>query len=222
MVAAALGSWAYSLGQGRSAPAPEPVEPARRTAPDESEQLKSENAELRQRIAQSERQVEIERATYAELTKQVKSLAAENASLKEDLSFFQTLMPPAKGDQALSVNRFGIEKQLVPGEYRYRLLLLHMAPFGAEFTGSYQLVVELVQNGAKREISFPRSDAPDSGEFRLRFKSYQRVEGLIKVPEDGELRRVQIRVFEEGSKNPRLAQTINVSPGGALDVHSKR
>lgn len=215
----ALVYWAYSLGhQNRNVQR----EPTADGAAEESVQLKRENTELRQRLAQTDRQVEIERATYGELAKQVKSLAAENASLQEDLSFFQTLMPPPKAEQTLSVNRFVIEKQLVPGEYRYRLLLLHMAPFGKEFAGSYQLLVELAQNDTKKELAFPASDEVERPDFRLRFKSYQRLDGLFRVPADAQLKRVQIRVFEEGTKNPLLAQTIEVSPDGTLNVHSKK
>ena len=136
--------------------------------------------------------------------------------------FFQALMPPPKADQTLSVNRFTIEKQLAPGEYRYRLLLLHMAPFGKEFSGNYQLLAELAQNGVKKEMAFPSGEAHDGGDFRLRFKSYQRLEGLFRVPEDAQLRKVQIRVFEEGVKSPLLAQTMEVSSDGTLNVHSKK
>jgi hypothetical protein len=222
-LAAALSWWTYSLGQEhRDAAAETAADQGVRESQEESAKLKLENIELRQQLAQAERQVDIERSTYGELAKQVKSLASENASLKEDLAFFQTVMPPPKADQPLSVNRFVIEKQLLPGEYGYRLLLLNMAPFAGEFAGSFQLVVELMQNGRREEVAFPGADARGSVEFRLRFKSYQRLEGLFKVPEDAQVRRVQIRVFEEGNKSPRLVQTIDVAQDGAANVHSKR
>ena len=65
----------------------------------------SELAELNARTAAAERQLQIERATYGDLAKQVKSLAQENATLKEDLAFFQSLTATGK-EGAVSVNRF--------------------------------------------------------------------------------------------------------------------
>src|SRR5262245_31926739 len=52
-----------------------------------------ELAELRSKVAATERQLQIERATYGDLSKQMKTLSEENAALREDLAFFQSLMP---------------------------------------------------------------------------------------------------------------------------------
>ena len=54
--------------------------------------LKDENAGLRREIAAAERQLQIELATHGNLSGQIRTLAEENALLKEDLAFFQTLM----------------------------------------------------------------------------------------------------------------------------------
>lgn len=70
--------------------------------------------ELNARTAAAERQLQIERATYEDLGKQVKALAQENATLKEDLAFFQSLTATGK-DGAISVNRFRIMPESVPG-----------------------------------------------------------------------------------------------------------
>jgi len=58
------------------------------------ETVKLQQAELNElnaRTATAERQLQIERATYGDLAKQVKALEQENATLKEDLAFFQSL-----------------------------------------------------------------------------------------------------------------------------------
>ena len=69
-----------------------------------TEELQSRDAriiELRGQVAAVERQLQIDRATYGDLGRQVKLLAEENAALKEDLGFFQSLMAVRrKGDGA--------------------------------------------------------------------------------------------------------------------------
>ena len=63
-------------------------------------------AELRSQVATSERQMQIERATYGDLAKQVKTLSEQNATLREDLAFFQSLMTAGGKEGAVSINRF--------------------------------------------------------------------------------------------------------------------
>src|SRR5687767_6982145 len=99
----------------------------------------AELAELRSRAAQAERQLQMERAATADLAKQVKSLTFENAALKEDLAFFQSLMPAAGGrEAAISVNRFRLHPEAAAGEYRYQMLLVQNGQRGREFRGRLQ------------------------------------------------------------------------------------
>ena len=59
--------------------------------------LKSESVELRKQSVESINQARIDRASYDTLAEQIKSLSAQNAALKEDLTFFQTLLSSSDG-----------------------------------------------------------------------------------------------------------------------------
>jgi len=76
--------------------------------------------EMRSQVASAQRQLQIDRATYGDLAKQVKTLSEENAALKEDLAFFQSLMASGGKELGLSINRFRVQSDALPGEYRYR------------------------------------------------------------------------------------------------------
>jgi len=102
---------------------------------DEIKRRDADLAEMRSKVAAAERQLQIERATYGDLARQVKTLAEENAGLKEDLAFFQSLMP-AGGREGVSINRFRVQKEALPGEYRYRLLLVQTGQRVKEFKGN--------------------------------------------------------------------------------------
>ncbi len=92
-------------------------------------------------------------ATYVDLVKQMKALTAENAALKEDLAFFQTLMPSGGKDGGVAINRFLVQNDAQPGEYRYRLLVTQGGK-DREFHGRLQLIVSMRQGG--RELVLPR------------------------------------------------------------------
>ncbi len=164
-------------------------------------QRETENAELRSQVTAAERQMQIEHAAFGDVSKQVKSLTEENAALREDLAFFQSLMTVGGGTEgALSVNRFRVQPEALPGEYRYRLLLVQTGQRVKEFQGKLQFVLTLPAEGEK-----------DAKEYQVNFKFFQRVEGTFKVAPEAVVKSLQIRVFENGSIAPKLLQTVSVS-----------
>ncbi len=172
--------------------------------------LQTENAALRHEAAASERQLQIERSTYGDLAKQVKDLSDENTSLKEDLAFFQSLLS-AGSKEAVSIYRFNVEPDTLPGEYRYRLLLLQMGPRQKEFQGKLQFVIDVLQNGQKSLMTIPDENGPDLQAYNVNFKYYQRVEGSFRVEPGAVAKSVQVRVFENGASEAKLTQTVNLS-----------
>lgn len=170
-----------------------------------------EISELKSRVGQAESQLEIERATHGDVAKQVKALSDENATLKDDLAFFQSLMPASAADGTLSVNRFRIEPGGMPGEYRYRLLLVHAGPRVKEFRGRLQFVLNVAQAGKQVVLTLPQAGDAATGEFQLNFKLFQRVEGTFRLAPDAVVNTMQVRVFENGSNAPKLTQTLKIS-----------
>jgi hypothetical protein len=173
--------------------------------------LEQEVAQISGNLAQIERQMQIERATYADLVKQVKALTEENASLKEDLAFFQTLMPSGGKEGGVAVNRFMVQNDALPGEFRYRLLLTQTGQRSKDFQGRLQFVVNLQQDGKKTVMTLPAEDDKEARGFKLNFRFYQRVEGTFRVTPGTVIKGMQVRVLEGDSKEPRLTQQANLS-----------
>jgi hypothetical protein len=173
--------------------------------------LELEVARLGGNLAQAERQLQMERATYADLVKQVRALTDENADLKEDVAFFQTLMPSGGKDGGVAVNRFLVQNDALPGEYRYRLLLTQTGQRNKDFQGRLQFVVNLQQDGRKTVMALPAEDDKEARGFKLNFRFYQRVEGTFRVTPGTTVKSMQVRVLEGDSKEPRLTQMVNLS-----------
>ncbi len=168
-------------------------------------------AQLSGNLAQLERQMQIERATYEDLIKQMRSLTEENARLKEDLAFFQTLMPSGGKEGGVAVNRFMVQNDALPGEFRYRLLLTQTGQRSKDFQGRLQFVVNLQQDGKKTVMTLPADDDKDARGFKLNFRFYQRVEGTFRVTPGTVVKGMQVRVLEGDGKEPRLTQQANLS-----------
>jgi hypothetical protein len=173
--------------------------------------LQTEISLIRGQLAQSERQLQMERGAYEDLVKQMKVLTQENAVIREDLAFFQTLMPSGGKAGGVAVNRFLVQNDALPGEYRYRLLLTQTGQRTRDFQGTLQFVVNLQQDNKKVVLTLPaESDKADKA-FKLDFRFYQRVEGTFQVAAGAVVKSMQVRVFENGSNEPKLTQAVNAS-----------
>ena len=179
--------------------------------------LRSENAKLTSQAASFERQAQIEHAANLETAKQLKGLNEENARTQEDLAFFQNLSLSGTREDGLSIYRLKLEHDTLPGEYRYRLLLVRSGQLRMkEFQGNLQLLVNVQHNGEKTVIVFPQEsaepkDAAEDAAYKLNFKYYQRVEHSFRLSPDVEVKSVQVRVFEHGAREPKIKQDVRLS-----------
>jgi hypothetical protein len=172
--------------------------------------LESEAARLRAIANASDSRLKIEQTAQIQLASQVKSLEDENNRLKEDLAFFENLVPTERRGEKVSIHRFKVERDVIPGEFRYRLLVLQGGKLDREFHGSLQLVVEMQQDGRDATIIIP--DSSDTGTaYKLNFKYFRRVEGIFRVPAGAKVRTIQARILENGSGEARASQNVNLS-----------
>lgn len=175
------------------------------------EDLRKENETLRLQVADSDHKETIEQSTRSSLLGQLKALSDENALLKEDLAFFQTLMvsggAPADG---ITINRFRVRPESIPGEYRYQLLVAQARTRSKEFQGRLQFLIN-VENDGRQEVLVLPGNGDAAKEFGLNFKFYQRVDGVLRLPSGARATKVQVRVLERGVESPRSTQTVVVS-----------
>ncbi len=172
--------------------------------------MELENAVLRKEVAGIERKLQIELSAQGNLTGQIRALSEENALLKEDLAFFQTLMASGSDPGGVTVNRFRIERDALPGEYHYRLLIVQSKQRVREFRGSLQLIVDYERNGTPAVITYPE-ESDDTQAYNLRFKFYQRVEGTFTLDPDAVINAVQVRVMKNGNATPVSTQAATLS-----------
>ena len=153
------------------------------------------------RIAnQSESQLTMERSAQKQLGEQVKILDVENNKLKEDLAFFESLLPADKNSGGLSIRRIKAD-MATPNQLRYRLLVMQGGKGDRDFNGSVQVVVTTVREGKTSTLVFPdtsNQDAAEAKKFALAFKRYQRIEGLLLIPEGAEVKSLQAKILEKG------------------------
>ena len=210
LLAIALAWWAYDHGLEFAGFHRGQAEQELSRLHDQVAKLTDEKAELTNQVAQYERKIQIEQASNQATSEQLKNLADENVHLQEDLVFFQNLTAAGGKEGELGVHRLTLERDKIPGEYRLRMLLVQSGQRAKIFSGSYQLVATVVENGQSSSHVFPR-DESGNAQFKLSFRYYQRIEQNIQLPPNVQLENVQVRIFERGGFEPKVRQDVSVS-----------
>ena len=175
-------------------------------------------------LAQLENQQKIDRAASEQVQVQLKALENENASLKEDLAFFESLLPTPANTKSVVIRSFRLqalndsEREPVrkanrkPGDepqaLRYRLLVQQSGRPDRDFIGAVSLTVSLHQGGRPWILQLPDATIPDAGPPPLAFRHYQRVEGTFELPEGAVVRSVLVKIQSNGEV--RAQQTFTM------------
>lgn len=206
-VCCAIAYWAYSLGNripgAKPAASPEQIMALRQQV----EKLTYERDLLIAASNAVESKLNIERSAQQQLAKQVKSLQTENNKLTEDLAFFDSLLPTDTGAQGITIRRLKIDAP-IPGQLRYRLLVMQGGKGKVEFNGNLQLAVTVSQGGKNVMMVFPDAKANDGAKYKINFAHYQRLEGVVTLPDGAVVKAVQARVLEKGQMRVQQSASL--------------
>lgn len=190
----AIGLWAFEFGRNIAG-----LSPGARPASDDLVQVRQQLDDTRQERdrAQSlanaaDSLIKAERATQTRLTEQVKALEAENQVLKDDLGFFERLLPASS--EGLSVR--GLQADLpAQGQLRFQVIVMqHGGRVQPEFKGRYELLLSGTFDGKPWIQPGPVVSQP------LQFKQYRRVDGTVQYPANAVVKQVQVRVLDDNGK----------------------
>jgi hypothetical protein len=201
-LAAAAGVAIYEYGRDFAGP-------DRRELVTHNEQLA---AQLREIAAERDRstalanayegELKVERAAQEQLMQQVRALEEESTRLKEDLAFYDSLLPAGKSDKGIVIRSFRLqpEDESQAQRMRFRLLIQQSGKADRDFVGSVQMEVRFTEKGGNFIYEMPESDAtPERAKaFDLSFRHYQRLEGTFTLPTGAVAHSVLVRVLAAG------------------------
>lgn len=129
-----------------------------------------------------------ERSAQERLAMQVRQLEAENRKLRDDLGFFERLMPAGTGEP---VAIRGLQAEMLSGgQMRWQVLVMQAARNAPEFHGQLQLSMDGTLDGKPWTMALP------GGGRDLRFRQYGRLEGMVDLPSQAVVKNVSAKVVE--------------------------
>lgn len=145
-----------------------------------------------------EAQLKVERAAQEQLAQQVATLETESNRLKEDLAFFESLLPAGTGNKGVVIRSFRVQAEGEPNQMRYRLLVQQAGKPDRDFVGSVQLQVSFTQGGRNFTLTVPEPGATPERMLQLSFRHYQRIEGSFALPAGAVARSVLVKIVADG------------------------
>jgi hypothetical protein len=195
---AAIALWAFEFGKS--------IAGLDSGAKEELVQLKQEVAQLREErnsvsSSSTASLLVAEKTAQDKLLVQLKLLEKENHALRDDLGFFEKLMPAA-GSEGVAIR--GLQAEVLEGGARMKWQVLVMQPTknAPDFNGKIELVLGGTEAGKPWTMPLP------SGPLPLQIKQYRRLDGEVDLPPQVVVKTLSARVLDGSST--KAVQTIKL------------
>jgi hypothetical protein len=196
---AAIGLWAFEFGKG--------IAGLDTDAKDELTTLRAEVVQLRQ-DREKEKTIAntsgilltAERAAQEKIAVQLQQLEAVNQQLRDDLGFFEKLLPSG-GTDGVSIR--GLQAELLSAsQLRWQVLVIQPVKNAPAFNGRLDVTINGLLAGKPWTSTLP------GGAQVLQFKQYRRIEGILDFPPQVVVQTVTVNVVEGTAT--RSAQTFKL------------
>jgi hypothetical protein len=129
-----------------------------------------------------------EKAAQERLIAQVRQLQSDNQALRDDLGFFEKLVPSA-GAEGVVIR--GLQTDLIsPTQLKWQILVIQAVKNAPEFSGKLELTLAGTLNG--KPWTMPMPDGPQP----IQLRQYRRMEGLISLPPQVVLKTVSAKLTD--------------------------
>lgn len=144
-----------------------------------------------------------ERSALEQLKQQLRQLESENRALREDLGFFEKLIPSSSSGGDLAIRGLQAEQQ-ADATLRWQVLVMRPVRNAGETSGQLELVAAGLQGGKPWSQRF----AGEAQAFKLR--QHQRLEGIARLPPHVVVKTLTARILQDG--RVRASQTTDIGP----------
>ena len=130
-----------------------------------------------------------------------KQLESENQALRDDLGFFEKLIPASGSGGSLAIR--GLHAELQDGRrLKWQVLVIQAQKNAPEFSGQLELTFTGLQGGR------PWTGVLPEGNRNLKFRQYGRIEGVLELPPQTVVKGISARV-KEGAE-VRATQSVKL------------
>ena len=129
-----------------------------------------------------------EKAAQEKMAVQLKQLESDNRLLRDDLGFFEKLLP-AGGSDGVAIR--GLQAELLSAsQLKWQVLVIQPVKSALDFNGKMEITFNGMLAGKPWTATLP------GGAQNLQFKQYRRIEGVLDLPPQAVVKTVTAKVVE--------------------------
>ncbi len=184
---AAIALWAFEFGKG--------IAGLDSGAKEELVRLREEVNHLREERDRAQSVVNTagsllttEKSAQERLVAQLKQVEAENRELRDNLGFFERLLPTG-ATEGIAIRGLRAE-MLSSAQVKWQVLVIQPVKSAGEFSGRLELTFEGLHHGKSWSMTLP------GGAQALQVRQYRRLEGVVDVPVQVVVKTVTAKVVE--------------------------
>lgn len=138
--------------------------------------------DMQAQIAILDKTAQVDRQAKIELANNIKSLQNDVVRLREDVSFYKSIISPEKGHSGLNVYKF---TTIPAGEnlYHFKMILTQAGKSGSLAQGSVGIAVRGIMHNREETLELPEVRVSKNDPITYKFHYYQEISGSLRLPE---------------------------------------
>lgn len=173
-----------------------------------NQELEEENARLRRQLAMLQTNDNIDKQATAELQQQLVALQNKVYKLTRELEFYRGIVSSAGDVSGLAIQALQLEPTRQADQYRFKLVLTHVAKSDKVIKGTADVALEGTIDGTSRTLSLKKVMRDQSVSFDYSFKNFKRFEGTVDLPSAFKPRRVRVQLLPKNSSHTRIERVF--------------
>jgi hypothetical protein len=172
-------------------------------------ELKTQNEQLKQEVADLSRGREIDRAACGSVQKSLSTEQQEAASLREQLAFYRGVVSPEALRSGLRVNDLKVLPGSSPGAWRYELILVQSARQERRASGRAEMRFIGRDNAAQRSITLAELVPEAERRLLFSFRHFQEFDGEFRLPAGFAPQRAVVTLLPDGGDAQRIEEEFD-------------
>jgi hypothetical protein len=152
--------------------------------------------------ARSDRELQINQQAFEDISETLLTTSHEIADLKEDLRFYESVIQTEGQGQGLQIRALSISATESPDRYGYSLIIVNGSYGKKKKKGSVKIELHGINKGNAEMISVKNEKGKNS--IPLFFKYFQKLDGILELPDHFQPRRIKVSVKMRGAKSDNV------------------
>jgi hypothetical protein len=197
----AAGWWLYDLGKLHAADELGSLRTRLGVLEKRHDKVLGDNRELHEKVAILQRSSQIDRQAALDVKVDLARLEEELQAAREEVEFYRGIVSPGDVEPGLRIHRFQVVAGVMPGEYRYDLVLTQLKHNDRHVSGVAEWRIVGSSNGEPGVLGLADVTRPAVPQLKFKFRYFQDLAGTVHLPEGFEARKVVLSIKPEGKGN---------------------